>query len=72
MSSQAENLGAPAPSSTGAEINALLNLTHGICSCAELNPLTPRDLERIHDMAQRLVKLTAALLTDASQRRLPL
>jgi hypothetical protein len=73
MSQQAENPTAAAVSKTaGAELRALLNLTHGLCAIAEDHSLTRRDLERAHDMACKVVKLTAELLSDLEQQRLRL
>lgn len=49
---------------------ALLNLTHGMMAIAGETKPTKLDLERLHDMAQQVVKISAALLTDSMQGRL--
>lgn len=73
MSHNAENPCAAAQSKTaGAELLALFNLTQGLASIGE--DLSPNrgDLERAHDMACKVVALTARMLSDLEQRRLPL
>jgi len=74
MSPQAENPSAAAESKTaGAELLALLNVSHGIAAIAEdCHHLNRRDLERLHDLGCKVVKIAAYLLTEADQRRLPL
>jgi len=74
MSHNAENPSAAAESKTaGAELLALLNVSHGIAAIAEdAHTLTRRDLERLHDLGTKVVKIAAIMLTEADQKRLPL
>jgi hypothetical protein len=73
MNSHAENPCAAAQSKpAGAELRALFNLTHGMCALLEDEQLDRRDIVRLHDLACKVVQLTAAILSEAEQRRLPL